>query len=376
MSKSVQKFMVLFLALTAVTACVKPSSKISKQKSADGGSCDLQAAAKESSDLSQQNFQCAYKALFLAGKFSTGETFTEITGFLMAISDLYQVLYAMEHLFNVYEGYIAENPDGNGSIDDGKTIFDSSTRELDKVVKDKTYSCFAKNGKALSTFLSLYKVSRDNSGDQVSGTDVARFASVVPTIMLGLTQMTDGLFECAAALDGTANGAEAKVVDSIKRLSDSLQVVRLVGECGLAIGRGGYMIAQNSMCLADDIKAYYDSRDNLDRQRDNTVDKLPVPQDDSSYNQSACMEKYGIFLQKQSFWTFSSRATVCADYCGGNSGKADYFSSHFDEIYSREDDRNACDRNVGELSSGLNACVTLCCDQNNSCVEAALSKSN
>ena len=136
------------------------------------------------------------------------------------------------------------------------------------------------------------------------------------------------------------------------------------------------MIAQNSMCLADDIKVYYDSRENLDRQRDNTVNNLPIPQDDLSYTQSGCMEKYGIFLQKQSFWTFSSRAGVCADYCQGKPGKAEFFSSHYDEIFSRDDDRQACGRDIAALTAGAQSCITFCCDQDNRCVESALAKSN
>lgn len=376
MSKSVQKFMVLFLALTAVTACVKPSSKISKQKSADGGSCDLQAAAKESSDLSQQNFQCAYKALFLAGKFSTGETFRELTGFSMAIYDLFQVMYAFEHLFNVYEGYVANGESGTSGVDDAKTIIDTTTRELDKVTKDKVYSCFARNAKALSAFLPLYKLSRNNSGDQVSAPDVLQFVAIVPNIITGLAQMTAGLLDCAIALDGSTKIVSGQVESSVKNLTDYLLIVKVVGECSLAIGRGGYMIAQNSMCLADDIKAYYDSRENLDRQRDNTVNNLPVPQDDSSYTQNGCMKKYGIFLHKQYFWSVSTRASVCADYCGGNSAKADYFTRHHEAIFPREDDRQTCGKDIGALTSAVNSCITFCCDQDNSCVESALSNSN
>ena len=377
MSKSALKFMFLFLALTSVSGCTKQSAQVSKQKSVDGGSCDLQASAIESSEASQENFRCAYNALVTAGKLSApGTAFNELATDINAINDLFKAAYAMERLFGAYNAYLSDKEAGQGVADDAKQIFDFGSGGLGKIVKSKTYNCFAKNAQAFSSFYPLFKLGLNSGGDQVSSGSLIQLASLAPEITMGISEMVDGLIDCASALDGSSNIAGEQLAEAIKHLKNSLGAAKAVAECGFAIGRGGYIIGKNSMCLADDIKRYYDSRENLDKQRDNTVNNLPVPQDDQSYTQRACMEKYGIFLNKQSFWTLSSRAGVCADYCAGKSGTASFFSSHFEEILPRSDDRQACGNDVGALTSAVNSCITFCCDQGNSCVESALSNSN
>jgi hypothetical protein len=128
------------------------------------------------------------------------------------------------------------------------------------------------------------------------------------------------------------------------------------------------------MCLAEDLSNYYESREHLQKQRDNFVNGDTVPKDDVDTGVNVCMRKYGIWLQKQSFYSYVYRSSVCGDYCADSSKRGGYFNTKASEIFPNDSERGWCKgaNTIAGTSEAVRSCAVMCCDQDNGCVLDAM----
>jgi hypothetical protein len=186
-------------------------------------------------------------------------------------------------------------------------------------------------------------------------------------------QLIEGNGRCAEWLGQKRMIALQRTLKGIEKLQAPIKAIKVVGDCAVDIVRGGYVAVANSVCAARDIQNYYESKERLEQTK-NSYQNKPIEGNATGVN--ACMAKYGLFLQKQSFFSYVYRSNVCGDYCGNGSKGASYYPSNIDRIYAVESDRDYCRANasVALEKEPITSCITFCCDQDSSCTKDALSR--
>jgi len=407
MMKNLQHFLVVSIAGVSLifSACLKPVDAKSSTKSYldSSFSCDLQSTGAASEAGSQAAYKCAYDALGQAASLSGGVGFAqEVKELIEGVDDLktvvagsYQIVQDLSEFFE-NGGQPSDGMLGN-AIDtlDAEKRLDSDTK------KSAIYRCISGNYNTMKKFYKAFNAAQQADVDrQISSNELQRFISLATDfselLYSGSSATTNGFVD---SLGGCAewmnNDPKFKVafkegMDAMKKVMAPIKTLRVLAQCGVALGKGGYILANNSACLVEDINNYYQGKEALEKQKENYVNNPPMESDqsdnkvdgsdssgDSNYvaSDNRCMTVYGIWLGKQSFFSYFTRSSACADQCAGAAGKETYYENSR-KIFPAELDHEYCLMNAKVGSSRINVelCASYCCGQDNSCSSAAVQK--
>ena len=391
------KIILTLLASTLTLASCR-SASVQKSKSKEF-SCNLADSERESSAASKAAFQCAYNSLRQAGKLAG-------PGFANDVLDVYEGYSEVRGGLEDAEGLLAElshfvetngqdpgagaglklddgeESNGNSGLDtadkviigvDGlKGAFEGANG---KVARTAMYQCLGGQYEAAKKFYNIAKLGITMKDQEKLSSDQLR--SMV-SMNYDFTQIVFNLIEangrCAEWLGQKRILALQRVLRGIGKIQGPIESIRVVANCGIDLTKGGYVLVANTACLAGDIKNYYESKDRLEKTRDNYVNNIPVQDNESGAR--ACMAKYGLWLQKQSFYSYVYRSSVCADYCGNGSRGADTFSKNINSIFTIESDREWCGKNAvtAQGAENITACASYCCNQDNQCTTDAMKR--
>jgi hypothetical protein len=369
------------------TQSCRPITPNAKTKGTQSEICDLEKMRSASDDASKQSLECAYNSLKLAGALSSGGLAKDIYEITVGTTEVYQAVMDGSELIGDLATYIKTGgvDDGSGDpsamekIDQLKSVVNvklmTYETKLPGPARTAMYKCLAGHYTVLKDFLGFFTLAeklKDAEGFSVE--DLKNMALAPLTFATGLTDLTSANINCMMWLEGKRKLSLQRTLKAIKKIQQPIQTVITVGTCGVAIGKGGYILAQNSMCLVEDLGNYFESRENLQKQRDNFVNGDTVPKDDVDTGVNVCMRKYGIWLQKQSFYSYVYRSSVCGDYCADSSKRGSYFNTKASEIFPNDSERGWCKgaNTIAGTSEAVRSCAVMCCDQDNGCVLDAM----
>jgi hypothetical protein len=378
---------VLFASL-ALVSCGKSEAPVSTVKSS-GFSCDLQSSGAASSEASKKAFQCAYNSLKSAGKLAAGGLVTDVANVVDGIKQVYQGAYAAHELYTDLNEFVRNGgtlpPD---LAKDAQKIFDSKKSQFEKsefgkeLARKAMYRCLDGSYKSVKDLLSLSGMASGlNTSAQGSGrltfSQIQSLSSLSFSGIKGLLDRMNTLSECTQWLNSSRTKSLVQLSKGVKQISSSLDIVATVTRCGVDLAKGGYVLYANSACLVEDLKNLNESRQRLDRQRENWIDTAINPEGGKANINRSCMDKYGIFLYKTGPGeTFNTRAYMCATYCGNKGRRTAFVQKNFYSIIRSESDRSIC-RGLTDTvldHESVNACIVSCCDQKGECSDAAWDK--
>lgn len=369
-----------------VTSCKSSQPVASATKSA-GFSCDLQSSAAASNDASQRAFKCAYNSLKTAGKLATGTFVADVANVVEGIKQVYDGYTAASDIFFELQEFINNN--GQTPIDlqtlgtnvlngtnSGGSVFEKT--ELGKKIKRKAmYGCLSGQFKAVRDLVSLANTASQLDGQsQLSVSNIQSLSNLGISGIKSMLGRMDGLAECTQWLAGERSKSMVQLSKGVKNIATSLDVVLSIGNCGVDLAYGGYVLYNNSACLVEDISNYYEGRERLDNQRENFVNNSEINQD-GGFSINACMIKYGIHLYDAGPGSsFNTRAYMCAEYCGNKGKGMNYMRANMEAIFPIEADRQYCERvaRTSQDNESINSCIVYCCDQDGICRDSAWDK--
>jgi hypothetical protein len=186
--------------------------------------------------------------------------------------------------------------------------------------------------------------------------------------------------------------ADTSAAKDLKLLGDQLKKfggyfkagIALFNDCGINMLSSGYVLAQNSMCLVGDFKSLMASNDSLRDSLDSTL-RRPAPNPPGEAPNSSCngeskncnrfaMKKFGIWLGQQSYYSYLTRSSVCADMCGNKgSGRAEC-ENNMHEIFQSDAPFCVPVCRSSQCQAAIDQCISFCCGQESSCTDAARAK--
>lgn len=383
-------------ASSVMVACGKPESPVSSLKSG-GFSCDLKSSAAASNDASRRAFQCAYNSLKSAGKLAGGGLVTDIANVVDGVKNVYEGSAAAAEVFNDLNEFINNGgrqpidlEDSQGDLqqtfDSGKAIFEQ-TEVGEKIKRKAMYGCLNGNYNAVKDLVSLVGMSSDLGGGQSASStltvsDIQTLGSLGYTSIKALLDRMNTLSQCSQWLSGARTRGLVKLSSGIQKITTSLEVVTTLGRCGVDLAYGGYVLANNSACLVEDIKNYYQTLEREELAKNKYINDPSggfeplseedgrVEGNDGSY--SRCSVIYGMWLADQTYYSYFTRSSVCADQCASSKGRQTYYEN-LRNIFPRSDDYGYCSMNQKIPGSQIQAeaCISYCCSGEGSCVRAA-----
>jgi hypothetical protein len=342
-----------------------------------------------SDEASKKSFECAFSSLKLAGALSSAGIAKDIYEITVGTSEIYHAVVDGGELIGDFVTYIktggvddgSGEPSGMEKINQLKSVINvklmTYETKMPGPARTAMYKCLAGQYTVLNDFLGFFALAeklKDAKGFSVE--EIKQMALTPLTFATALTDMVSANINCDMWLQGKRQIAMQRTLRGIKQIQQPLQTVITLASCGVSLSQGGYILAKNSMCLAEDLSNYYESRENLQKQRDNFVNGDTVPKDDVDTGVNVCMRKYGIWLQKQSFYSYVYRSSVCGDYCADSSNRGTYFNTKASEIFPNESERGWC-KGANTLADGpeaVRSCAVMCCDQENGCVRDAMKR--
>lgn len=414
----------LFTALLvlAVISCRSKKVPSAVVKEGPSAGCDMAEMEKASDEASKKTRQCLYDSLRLMAQLTTGEVAAQVGKVFLAIGDIYGGLEGLDDLVNLMGLFFEEEEKkqlGNGETQD---LVTSRTREkinafvkiikaadrsvtiVDNYLVERHNKESAPNGrwKALSDF-EIYSCIR---GEYDSARNVYSFLGTLGELQTSFTRDSDGrptlsadqlinlwkvgslftsstlagmnrLLSCVQALNGERSLSIEKLKKGIHGILVPVSSLFVIAKCGVDLTQGGLIVYKNTRCLIEDVHGYYSSRERLENARDHYVDQR-INTYDINTGQQECMLKYGIFLNKQPFYTYWSRSNGCRDYCRDTPEGRNDFHKNIAEIISHPDDRAWCQQNLqanvpGQIfRDAIIKCVSYCCNQDTDCVTDAM----
>jgi hypothetical protein len=243
------------------------------------------------------------------------------------------------------------------------------------LVKTAMYKCLNGQFQNIKGFYGIVRISqsmRDES--QLTAEKLQKMGQISLSFTGAILDLMSTNLSCSEWLGQKRLFSVQKALKSIEAIKGPIDSLLVIGQCGVDLGRGGYVLYNNVQCLGDDISQYYDSRERLENSRDQFVENTKVPTEDDQQGANACMAKYGIFLGKQSFYSYVYRSSACGDYCGNGKTANSYYRENLASIYPRQDDYEWCTQKATSAMSfdGVRQCAVYCCDQDNSCANDAM----
>ena len=378
---------VLFASL-ALVSCGKSESPVSTIKSS-GFSCDLKSSGAASSEASKKAFQCAYNSLKSAGKLAAGGLVTDVANVVDGIKNVYEGSYAAQELFSDLNEFVRNGGKlPTEAAKDAQTIFDGTKSQFEKsefgkeVKRKAMYRCLDGSYRSVKDLLSLSGMASGlNSSSQGSGRlTFSQIQSLSSLSFSGIKALLDRMYtlsECTQWLSGSRTKSLVQLSTGVKKISNSLEAVATVARCGVDLAKGGYVLYANSACLVEDLKNLNESRERLDRQRENWIDTAIHPETEKINANRMCMGKYGIFLYKNGPGEmFNTRAYMCATYCGNKGRRTAFVQNNFYSIIRNDSDRKICLGLTDTILDGesISACISQCCDGEAACLNSAFEK--
>ena len=196
----------------------------------------------------------------------------------------------------------------------------------------------------------------------------------IVSIPQGGFEAAEGFFKlggnCALALDQKGQGVPdfKAATEGMKKFLGVTEAITGIAKCGVDIGYGGYILFKNSMCLAEDVKAWSESEAALDRQRDRVTDEVVANCAGQEIdNNLYAMKKFGLFINTQRGFGRGKEngpgARECGEFCASRS----YCEQNKDMIF--KGDNGACDKVCGTMQqpNAVNVCLSMCCNGDSSC---------
>jgi hypothetical protein len=395
MRKALGLSTVFFASLTLVS-CGRSESPVSTVKSSRGFSCDLQSSAAATSDASKRAFKCAYNSLKSAGKLAGGGIVSDVANVVDGVKNVYEGSTAAYELFQDLNEFVNNGGQQPGAFQDSaqdfQTPFDSSKSLFEKTefgqeVKRKAmYRCLDGSYRAVKDLVSLAEMSSNlgggYSGSILTVSEIQSLGTVGYTSIKALLERMQTVSECSQWLSGSRTKSLVQLSKGVTKITTSLEVITTLGRCGVDLAYGGYVLANNSACLVEDIKNYYQTREREELAKNKYINDLPgdfeplskedgrVEGNDGSY--ARCSVIYGMWLADQTYYSYFTRSSVCADQCASSKGQQTYYEN-LRNIFPRSDDYGYCSMNQKIPGSQIQAeaCISYCCSGEGSCVRAA-----
>ncbi len=386
MSLRIKILVTVIGAALGVSSCKNAEPAASSVKS-QGFSCDLQSSGEASNNASKKAFECAYNSMMAAGELAAGGFVTKIADLASGLKDIYDAaILAPELIADINEFLKTQGKMPSvsmpsvetvaGSVDKAKEQFEKTPQGA-AMTRSAMYGCLAGSYDSVRGLSTLLGLANDVQGQTtISSAKIQAISGLGLDSVKFLLARMKTVSECTQWLNGKRSLSLTKLSKGAEKLASSIGAVVAVAQCGVDLAYGGYVLYANSVCLASDIKNYYESRDRLDRQRDRYVNTA-IPQQDENYGDRACMAKYGMHLYKAGPGEFyNTPSYMCALYCGNNGRGMNYMLQNMNAIYSIQSDRQYCER-VAKGSQdfdNVNICIVYCCDQDGPCRDTAWKK--
>jgi hypothetical protein len=329
-------------------------AQVKTQDSAAPDACNLQAMEKASNEASKKAFECAYSSAKTAGKLSGGMA-AEIAVILIGIKDVTEGVTGLSGLFADLQVYLRHNGVG----------------------KTAMYRCLSGQYEAVGSLYDLATAANGVNGEVITSEKLKKLTSISVSAAASILDRMGTLAECSDWMEGKRTKEMVQLSKGAKKIAGVIGTYKVIATCGIDLAKGGIILWENTGCLMGDMESYYESRDLLNKQRDNYVDNTHVPEQDQERGQNACMAKYGIFLNKQSFYSYGYKSSQCGDYCGNSGTAGEYMKQNLRSIYTRDDDLKWCSANATSqmASDNVRACAVYCCDQDQACANDAMKRS-
>lgn len=201
-----------------------------------------------------------------------------------------------------------------------------------------------------------------------------------------LTKMATFFGACAVAIErdpavaGPGKAFVSQMGNYFKLVTGPLKIAFALGECGFAITGGLINLGGNTACAVEDVQILAESSASLGRVRDAYANQPLQPGDgrpgyecNNEYVGEAvsAMNKYGIFLGRQNFYSYAYRASACGDYCGDASFASQYCLDNADAIFGPDADNCRATCTTRQSDSATAGCLSFCCGQDGACSQAA-----
>ncbi len=346
--------------------------------------CDLKTMGEKSSKASQANFQCAYDSLVAAGKLSGGAA-ADLVVFIEGLKEFKETLtlsYEVTKEISAYlkgqgTGFDKSKEAAQKAGEDAKQGFEKDGKTADgKVIRSASrsalYQCFDQNITNIRTFHEIYTtISGFNDPSKIGAGQIRAMISLTTKVANNVQGVFTAVGRCSESIGGGRRLDINRALNSSwSKMLKPLATIKTIANCGVAIGEGGYIIAQNSACLVGDIKQYYDSKREVDKSIKRYSDNI----DKGSGDPRHCATKLGIHLDAISSASYTTRSGLCADRCLNPATRSSYvkrFAKSY-KIFAA----NQAEFCIEALSKNLSQneiaeCTSFCCDGKGTCVDAA-----
>lgn len=191
-------------------------------------------------------------------------------------------------------------------------------------------------------------------------------------------------FECLTFLGKSANTPTmkflAKATPAIKTITESILVPYVLIDCGLSLSKATITLFANSKCSIQDLKNLSASYDALHSQKSKIIENATISdcRDEPYTCNPTVMLNYGIklYMDYKNNWSIfkGSLASRCYKACLDSSSKKDTCRQAVFDIYAKEPEglfecNQVC--NNDQCEEATNYCLSMCCNQESSCVKAA-----
>ena len=378
--------------MAGLTAACKPTPPSSSSKSTDGEcECrDLECWRKKSNKASAENFSCAANALSLAA--APASALALLADIAILAQEPLQVTLANQRMDITLLNLSSTAHQGAADI---TGFLNAATPE-----KNPGIFCVTQTFRMFGQFYFTmsYLVSNINKENDFSPT----FYTGLKGIFFGVTdlaKMTQAFGACIAAIeqDPALSGLAKSQLNAMNKALNSVLIpisrVFAIMDCGFAITAGGNVLLGNSICLAKDFKNLADSQRDLAAQRQRILDQpMPNQPDESTPDNLRCnlqpdscnisaYRKFGIWLGQQTYIRYATRSGLCSDMCGNNGRGSAEAKVYQNNIFGDDavncmaaiNTAQQCDGPANNQAS-IAICISLCCNQENSCAVAARNK--
>lgn len=344
------------------------SSTFSETGSTSPNSCNAEKMRKASDAASKAAWKCSIDASKQAAKLATGGTFTDLAEFTTAALDFKSSIEGLTGFVNLILTW-------------QQTTVAEKYEKIDATVKDSindkrsaVFQCFNSNRELISKFYNLAKTGQEIANSQIEPELVNKWVSLIGSLMSGSGAIFEAAGRCSEALNGKRSLSFNRALKSWDKITESIGLATTFANCGVSLGNGGYILVNNTMCLATDLSALSDSYEAVDRLEE-TISHTPVVEQEDS--DLLCMRRYGTHLQSlHSAIDFETTAYTCAQYCGNNGRGYNYAKANIEKIYPDPQARETCREVITKTQSddAIKNCMSGCCSLSTQCVNNSWTK--
>jgi hypothetical protein len=329
----------------------------------------------KSNEASKALFQCSYDALKAAAKLGSAGA-ADVTQFVDSVVAIKESRESGRSVVESLKDYVdyANKPRINSEEESGQLATGVPTERV------TIFRCYDKHKSAILDFYEVYRtMPAAGNGKSIDPEKIRKIIQHSAKFDSVAKKMVDVSKECGSLLDGRIASFFDNIQMNWENISSAFATVRVLADCGVSIGNGGYLLVKNTACLIDDVEAYYEGVARTERMEQRYVESEVNTDGDSDPIRESfhCMAKYGIHLQTlHSLFDFTSRAYTCAEYCGNRGKGMAYMSARMSTIYPASQDRKTCQKVAVKAQSddAIRVCLATCCESSASCKESAWQK--